>query len=80
MNITNDGILNPEVTEPNGYVTSNLEWAAVPYGSNFVIVHKGAQVHTTRTLQDAKDYIAKKSKVKRTRKPKKGAASLEQFL
>lgn len=81
MNIQNEGLLNPEPTGPNGYATKDLEWAAVPCGKLFVIIHGGFQVHTVKSLDEAKDYIAKKvkaTKVKRTKKS--GSGTLEKFL
>lgn len=81
MNIQNEGLLNPEPTEPNGYVTKDLVWAAVPCGKLFVILTNGQQVQTVKSLQEAKDYINKKVKaVKPKRKKKVGEASLENFL
>lgn len=81
MNIQNEGLLNPEPTGPNGYVTKDLLWAAVPFGTNFIIIHNGFQVHTAKSLDLAKEYIQKKVKVtKPKRKKKVGDASLEQFL
>lgn len=76
MNIPNDGIFDPKPTDPNGYVTKDMEWAAVPCGTKFIIVHKGQQVHTSNSYKDARSYIEKQIKVKR----KKTTATLEQFL
>jgi hypothetical protein len=73
MNTQNEGILNPKPGDPNGYVTKNGEWAAVPWGKKFVILHNGQQVHTANNFKSAKTYIQKSAK---------GAsvASLKQFL
>ena len=76
MNVQNEGLLDPKPTDPNGYVTKDMEWAALPWGTKFIIVHKGQQVHTANTYQDAKSYIEKKVKSNR----KKTTATLEQFL
>jgi len=64
MNIQNEGLLNPIPGDPNGYVTKNLEWAAVPYGNKFIIIHKGHQVHTANSYKTAKSYIQKAVKGK----------------
>jgi hypothetical protein len=73
MNIQNEGLLNAKPGDPNGYVTKNGEWAAVPWGKKFVILHNGQQVHTANNYKSAKTYIQKSAK---------GAsvASLKQFL
>jgi hypothetical protein len=73
MNIQNEGLLNAKPGDPNGYVSKNGEWAAVPWGKKFVILHNGQQVHTANNYKSAKTYIQKSAK---------GAsvASLKQFL
>jgi len=73
MNTQNEGILDAIPGDPNGYVTKNGEWAAIPWGKKFIIVHKGQQVHTCNNYKSAKTYIQKSAK---------GAsvASLKQFL
>jgi hypothetical protein len=73
MNIQNEGILNPKLGDPNGYVTKDGMWAAVPFGKKFVIIHNGQQVHTANNYKSAKTYIQKSAK---------GASvsSLETFL
>lgn len=81
MNIQNEGLLNPEPTEENGYVTKDLSWAAVPCGNDFIIIHGGHQVHAAKSLALAKEYIEKKVKVSKPKRVKKvGDASLEKFL
>lgn len=57
--VQNEGLLNPEPGTPNGYVSKNGEWAAVPWGSKFIILHKGRQVHTANNYKTAKSYIQK---------------------
>ena len=73
MNIQNEGILDPKPSDPNGYVTKDGMWAAVPFGKKFVIIHNGQQVHTCNNYKSAKTYIQKSAK---------GASvsSLDQFL
>ncbi len=73
MNIQNEGLLNPKPGDPNGYVTKDGIWAAVPYGKKFIIIHNGQQVHLANNYKSAKTYIQKSAK---------GASvsSLDQFL
>jgi uncharacterized UBP type Zn finger protein len=73
MNTQNETLLNPKPGDPNGYVTKNGEWAAVPWGSKFVIIHKGHQVHTANNYQTAKSYIQKAIKGK-------SVSNLDEFL
>ena len=75
MNIQNEGILNPKPGDPNGYVTKDGMWAAVPYGKKFVIIHNGQQVHTANNYTTAKSYILKQVKAS-----KKKSGPLDQFL
>jgi prefoldin subunit 5 len=76
MNVQNLGLLDPSPGDPNGYVSKDMEWAAVPCGQKFIIVHKGQQVHTSNSYEEARDYINKKIKTSK----KKSTSSLEQFL
>ena len=73
MNIQNENLLNPKPGDPNGYVTKDGMWAAVPWGKKFIIIHNGQQVHTANNYKSAKTYIQKSAK---------GASvsSLDQFL
>lgn len=75
MNIQNEKILNPSLGDPNGYVTKDGMWAAVPWGKKFVIIHNGQQVHTANNYKSAKSYIFKQIK-----SSKKTTSTLEQFL
>jgi len=75
MNIQNEGILNPKSGDPNGYVTKDGMWAAVPYGKKFIIIHNGQQVHLSNNYSTAKSYILKQVKVS-----KKTTGPLDQFL
>ena len=61
-NVQNEGILNPKPGDPNGYVTKDGMWAAVPYGKKFIILHNGQQVHTANNYKSAKSYIQKSAK------------------
>lgn len=62
MNTQNETLLDPQPEDPNGYVTKNGEWAAVPWGKKFVILHRGRQVHTANNYKSAKSYIQKSVK------------------
>jgi len=62
MNIQNYGLLDPKPGNPNGYVTKDGMWAAVPWGKKFVIIHNGQQVHTANNYKSAKTYIQKAAK------------------
>lgn len=75
MNIQNEGILNPKPGDPNGYVTKDGMWAAVPWGKKFVILHNGEQVHTANNYSTAKSYILKQAKAS-----KKKTSTVEQFF
>lgn len=78
MNVQNEGILNPKAGNPNGYVTKDGRWAAVPWGKQFVIIHEGQQVYSAKTYNLAKEYIDKK--VKQTPRRKKSTSSLEEHF
>ena len=79
MNVQNYGLLNPKPSEPDGYVTKDEMWAAVPFGKKFMIIHNGQQVHVAGTLSVAKSYIQKHIKATKP-KTKPGTSSLEAFL
>ena len=72
-NIQNENLLNPKPGDPNGYVSKDGEWAALPWGKKFIIVYKGQQVHTANNYKSAKSYIQKAMKGK-------SVSSLDQFL
>ena len=78
MNVQNEGLLNPKPGDPAGYVTKDGMWAAVPWGTQFVVICNGQQVHTAKTLTLAKDYI--KKKVQQTPRKRKTTSSLEEYL
>jgi hypothetical protein len=75
MNIQNEGLLSPKPGDPNGYVTKDGMWAAVPWGKKFVILHNGQQVHTANNYTTAKSYILKQVKAS-----KKKTSTVEQFF
>ena len=73
--ISNASLLDSTVGDPDGYVTKDGVWAAVPWGNKFVIIHNGKQVHVSNNLKTAKSYISKNSKA-----TKNTNSSLENFL
>ena len=77
-NIPNSGILKSISTGPEGYVTKDGKWSAVPFGNRFVIICNGTQVHVSNNLDGAKDYISKK--VKQTPRKRKASSTLDQYL
>ena len=73
--IDRPGVLNPKPGDPNGYVTKDGVWAAVPYGKKFIIIHNGQQVHLANNYSTAKSYILKQVKANKNK-----TCSLEKFL
>ena len=73
--IPRPGVLNPTPGDPEGYVTKDGMWAAVPFGKKFVIIHNGQQVHLANNYKAARTYISKEIKAS-----KKVTSTLEQFL
>ena len=73
--IPRPGILNTTPGDPEGYVTKDGMWAAVPFGKKFVIIHNGQQVHVANNYKTAKSFILKQVKAS-----KKTTSTLEQFL
>ena len=69
------GILDPKPKDPEGYVTKDGMWAAVPYGKKFIIIHNGQQVHMTNNYSTAKSYILKQVKAS-----KKKTTTVDQFF
>jgi len=73
--IPRPGVLNAKPGDPEGYVTKDGMWAAVPFGKKFVIIHNGQQVHVANNYKAARTYITKEIKVS-----KKKTTSVEQFF
>ena len=71
------GVLNATPGDPEGYVTKDGMWAAVPMinSKKFVIIHNGQQIHVANNYKSAKTYILKQAKAS-----KKTTSTLEQFL
>ena len=71
-------LLDSKVGDPDGFVSNDGMWAAVPWAGNtkgFCIIHNGKQVHSVKTYKQALAYIKKESKIK-----KKSTSTLEEFL
>ncbi len=60
----NKGILDPLCGSPEGYVTKDGMWAAIPLADSkkLAIINNGEWVHTARNYQSAKNYILKEIK------------------
>jgi len=76
--IPNEKILYPKVGDPDGYVSNDGMWAAIPFvKGGFIIIHNGNAIHSAKTYKQAMDYIKKMMKV---HKNKPSSSSLEDFL
>ena len=73
--IPRPGVLDSTPGDPEGYVTKDGMWAAVPFGKKFVIIHNGHQVHLANNYKAARAYISKEIK-----SAKKSTGPLDQFL
>ena len=73
--IPRPGVLDPKPKDPEGYVTKDGMWAAVPYGKKFIVIHNGQQVHLANTYATAKSYILKQVKAS-----KKKTTTVDQFF
>ena len=74
--VSNQGLLDNTPEDPDGYVTKDGMWAAIPWAGKkkgFAIIHNGRQVHSVTTYKQALAYIKKQSKIKTT-------STLEEFL
>jgi hypothetical protein len=69
-------ILNPVCYWP-GFFTKDLEWAVVPYGSRFMLIHKGQQVQIANTISSAVNHVEKYLK---EQKKNKSSATLNQYI
>jgi hypothetical protein len=58
-----------------GFVSKDEMYAAIPFGTQYMIIYKGQQIKVCKTLDDAKTYIEKKYKPSRNKKVKKTALS-----
>jgi hypothetical protein len=75
--IYREGILDDKPGDPDGYVTKDGIWAAIPIANSkkFIIIHNGRHDKVCNTYKQSVDYITKQVKLK-----KKHKSSLEEFL
>jgi hypothetical protein len=75
--IDRPGILDPTPGDPQGYVTNDGMWAAIPIinSKKFAIIHNGKHDKVCNNYKQSVDYIKKQIKLK-----KKHQSSLEEFL
>ena len=62
--IERPGILDPTPGDPEGYVTNDGMWAAIPIigSKSFAIINNGSVVHESRNYTSARSYISKELK------------------
>ena len=75
--IDRPGILDPIPGDPQGYVTNDGMWAAIPIigSKKFAIIHNGRQERVCNTYKQSVDFIKNQLKIK-----KKQTSTLEEFL
>jgi len=76
MSIPNSTILDPVSYEP-GFISKCGEWVVVPYGSRFMLIHKGQQVQIANSIKSAKSHIERHLKAQ---KKNNSSATLEEHL
>jgi len=76
--IDRPGILDPKPGDPEGYVTNDGMWAAIPFAGDkkgFAIIHNGKHKGEFKTYKQSVDFIKKQIKIQ-----KKQTSTLEEFL
>ena len=76
----NKNILSNDGGQPEGYVTKDGSWAAIPYHTNhkkLMVIHNGEHMYLAPNYEKAVAYIKKQISIEKKLK-KKG--SLEKFL
>ena len=76
--IDRPGILDPTPGDPQGFVTNDGMWAAIPFSgkkNGFAIIHNGKHVGKFNTYKQSVDFIKKQIKIQ-----KKQTSTLEKFL
>jgi len=75
--IDRPGILDPTPGDPEGYVTNDGMWAAIPIvnSKKFAIIHNGKHEKVYNTYKQSVDFIKNQIKLR-----KKHQSSLEEFL
>lgn len=69
--IDKPGLLNANPGDPEGYVSKDGMWAAIPFANKkdgFAIIHNGSHVHKCKTYKQAMTYITKEQKKLKKRK------------
>lgn len=64
--IPRPGVLDPKSGDPQGYVSKDGMWVAVPSGKKFMIIHNGQQVYLANNYKAARTYISKQIKASKT--------------
>lgn len=62
MKQNNSRILDPVCYSP-GFVTKYGEYAAIPYGEKYMILHEGKQVKICNTIETAEKYVNRQMKL-----------------
>jgi hypothetical protein len=66
------------------FVSSDEEWAVVPFVNQYMVIYKGQQDEVFNTIQEARDYILKsRKKTKKGKQTAKRASKikgLEEFM
>jgi len=52
------------MTDGFGWVSTNMEWAVIPYGNKFMSIYKGQQISVHTTIETAKKFIQREMKKK----------------
>ena len=76
--IERPGILDAKPGDPQGFVTNDGMWAAIPFAgkkNGFAIIHNGKHVGEFKTYKQSVDFIKKQIKIQ-----KKQTSTLEEFL
>lgn len=47
-----------------GWVSSNMEWAIIPFGKKFMSIYRGQQVCVHKTMETAKKFVQKEMRRK----------------
>ena len=68
--VEHSGLLDNNPGDPDAYVTNDGQFAAVPCGKRFIIIHNGKQIHVCNTYKQSLAYIKKLVKInKKTNSP-----------
>ena len=76
--IDRPGILDSKPGDPQGFVTKDGIWAAIPFAGKkkgFVIIHNGKHIGEFKNYKQSVDFIKKRIKIKKNQ-----TSTLEEFL